>query len=587
MSKFDLSSKRYSHYKIFVYILILIMFLTPYHIVFSKTLEEVDKELEEKKESLKSLEEVLKESQNSANYFKSQKYTSSSALEQVKNELEQIELEIVINENEYEKVKSELEVFKLELERGNIVINEKIVDLYIYNKQGIVDFVLENGEMDGFWKDFKYQEKILDDNIENINVVSQGILDINNDIKSLELSIDVLQEQNGKLTSQKADLEQKIAYYNSMEVYNLTKQEGIRAQMGAVQQEIEGLTAEQKRIIDEETALIGDANGGTKPLESGEYYFYGRGRSLYQGHGLGFSQYGAMGGALKGMSGDAIATFYFKSSNIGSSSGNVEVIGYGTMNVEDYVSGLGEIPDKACGTEEQANSRPDKYRVDNPSTIWDCWPEESIKAQVIVARSYALAYGGPICTTAVCQVYKGGDGKRWASTETSEKVLMSGGTIIKAYYSSDNNNGWGTATHRNPVWCWDFSGNCGSGFSWLQAVNDAQFASKGPYTDWMWRTNSYSLTDLQAMLEWFASKNYNNSSNMRQLLNEIGSLNDIQIQRDASGRTSKIKIIGSNNSRDVNGEIFKEIWNLWVGNVKMSGEVDPIFSLTYYFVQVP
>ncbi|MBN2015414.1 hypothetical protein JW766_01140 [Candidatus Dojkabacteria bacterium] len=554
--------------------------------VYGKTAEEIEKELEDKQSELENLEAGLQEAEEMASYYEAQKNSAGSEIERVGFELKQLEAEMNVNQAELEKYNQELKIRELELEQNEKIMNVKMVDLYIYNRQSIVDVMLENGEVEGFWKDYKYRETILDNDLAGVESVALEVESLKEERAEIERSIALLDEENQKLAGRIAELESQQSYFASMAAYSVGKQEGIRAEMGAVEQQIEGLTEEHRRIIEEENTLIGDANGGTKPLEPGDFYFYGRGRSLYQGHGLGFSQYGAFGGAQHGMPADSIATFYYQGSYIGHVSGTIEVIGYGTMNIEDYVAGLGEIPDKACGSQAQVNSRPDKYVLDNPNSIWDCWPEESVKAQVIVARSYGVAYGGPICTSAACQVYKGGQGKRWAADETSGKVLQVGGTTIKAYYSSDNNNGWGTGTHRNPAWCWDFHGNCGGGFSWLQSVNDSSFAAKGPYTDWMWRTNSYSLSEIQSMFEWYANKGYYNSGNVRQLLNTVGTLADFQISRDASGRAARIKVIGSTGSVDVNGEIFKEIWNLWVGNVQPSGEVDPVFSLTYYFRKV-
>ncbi|MFC1780495.1 SpoIID/LytB domain-containing protein [Patescibacteria group bacterium] len=567
-------------------ILISLFSLSTVFPVHSKTLDEVEKEIEEKQQELENLENELENAKESVTYYESAKNNSGTELEKVENEIKQIEAEMEVNVAELEKYKQEIVLLELEQSQQEFVMNDRMIDYYIYNRQGVIDVFVENGEVDGFWKDYKYRETLLDSDLEGITSIVNDIEKLQQEKDKYESSITVLEEENERLANKKDELVKQIAYLGAMASYNVNKQSGIRSQMGAVQQEIEGLTEEQRRIIDEEKGIIADAHGGTLPLQPGEYYFYGQGRSLYQGHGLGFSQYGSFGGALSEMSADSIASFYYQGSHIATASGSVNVIGYGVMNVEDYVSGIGEVPDKACGTQQQVDSRPDKYALDNPGTIWDCWPEESIKSQVIVARSYGLAYGGPICTSAACQVYKGGQGKRWAADETSGKVVKVGGTIIKAYYSSDNNNGWGTATHRNPAWCWDFAGNCGGGFSWLQSVNDSSFAAKGPYTDWIWRTNSYSLSELQSMFEWYAGRGYYNSSNVAQVLNTIGSLQGFQMQRDASGRVARITAVGSNGSSTINGEIFKEIFNIWVGNVVPSGEVDPIFSVTYHFRKV-
>jgi SpoIID/LytB domain protein len=556
--------------------------------IYAKTPTELEAEINKKKQELESLEKKLKDAQNSVLYYDSQKNAVSSDLEKVQNDLQKINAEIEANNLSNQKIDENLALKGLELQQQDLVLGEKLTDLYINDRQGIVDIVLDQGQFDGFWKDFKYHESILDTDLDNLTNLTSAISELEDTKREIERGKAVLDEENSRLTSQRDELSKQVAYLSSMASYNKNSQSGIRAQMNAVLNQVEGLNAEQRILIEQEAKLIGDAHGGTKPLVSGEYYFYGRGKADMQGHGLGFSQYGAKGGALKGMSSDQIATFYFKTSSIGTASGNIEVIGKGTMNIETYVAGLGEIPDYACGTQEQYQQRPDKYRVPN-NAYWEggCWPEEAIKAQVIVARSFALAYGGPICTTSTCQVYKGGTNKAWAASETAGKVLKSGGSIIKAYYSSDNNNGWGTATHRNPVWCWDFYGNCGTGFSWLQSVNDSAFAAKGPYTDWMWRSNSYTIEEIQSMFEWYANHGYSNSSKVRGVINKVGSFSGFTMIRDASGRVAKVEVRGNSGSETINGETFKQIFNLWVGNVKPSGEVDPIFSLTYYFVKVP
>lgn len=73
----------------------------------------------------------------------------------------------------------------------------------------------------------------------------------------------------------------------------------------------------------------------------------------------------------------------------------------------------------------------------------ESWPLEALKAQVIAARSYALAYtnngASEICTTQACQVYKGGNkGGNWekAVKETEGEVMMRDGQAIKAWYAS-------------------------------------------------------------------------------------------------------------------------------------------------------
>jgi SpoIID/LytB domain protein/MYXO-CTERM domain-containing protein len=83
------------------------------------------------------------------------------------------------------------------------------------------------------------------------------------------------------------------------------------------------------------------------------------------------------------------------------------------------------------------------------------WPIETLKAQVVAARSYALyqlehprasarTLGYDICSTDQCQVYRGlsieqgafGDAWIRAVTETRGRVLTHGGSAIQAFYHS-------------------------------------------------------------------------------------------------------------------------------------------------------
>ncbi len=559
---------------------VLVISLTVTFPVRSKNLSEIEKEIEQKEGELETLEDDLDEAKGLEKYYENKTGTTGSELEETKNELKKIEAKIKINKKELQRVKEQIKISELKIKQKEMTISEKLTDLYIYNRKGIVDLVIENRNTEGLRKEFQYREVLLASDLEEVESMSRDLAKIEQDKKESEKLQSDLDRRGEKLAERKKELQESISYFSSMASYNENRQSGIRAQMGDLSLQIEGLTEDQRQMLEEEKRLIENANGGTKPLVSGEYYFYGRGRALYQGHGLGFSQYGAYGGAKKGMGAKQIAKFYYPGSVVRGGHENKKAPD-GT-NIEKKISHLGEIPDKACGTKAQVRRRPDKYALDNPNTIWDCWPEASIEAQVIVARSYALAGGTQ-------QVYKPTTGKKWAVDETRGQALEVGGNVIAAYFSADNNNGWGTATHRKPVWCGDFHGNCSSGYSWIQGVKDSTFAAKGPYTDWRWRTNSYTKKELETMLKWYSRRGYSmpRSSDVRNLLSNIGKLKTFQIEKEKSGRMNKINVVGTKGSEKINGEFFKIIFNYWVGNVKPSGEVDPLFSITTSFAQVP
>jgi len=152
-------------------------------------------------------------------------------------------------------------------------------------------------------------------------------------------------------------------------------------------------------------------------------------------HRVGMNQYGAYGRAKAGQSADQILQAYFDNfafetrPNI-----NITVSGYGAMPLETYLLGIYEMPES--------------------------WPMEALKAQAIAARSYALAYtnngAGTICTTQACQVYKQPPKTgAWAQAvqATAGKVMVSGGSPIKAWYAStaggylfNSGDVWATST---------------------------------------------------------------------------------------------------------------------------------------------
>ncbi|MBD3362946.1 hypothetical protein GF362_04460 [Candidatus Dojkabacteria bacterium] len=290
------------------------------------------------------------------------------------------------------------------------------------------------------------------------------------------------------------------------------------------------------------------------------------------------SQFGALGAALKGWDYKKILEFYYPGAKVVKYTEvqTLNVDGYGSMSIENYVAGAGEIPDYSCEDLE--------IEFDH-NNIWKCWPKEAIKAQVVAFRTYGLNKtkgGSSICTTARCQVYKGGENKRWAAEETESMVVVYGGEPISAFYSSDNHNGWGTANN-DTVWS-NFEGE-GVPEPYLRAVNDKAIAYKYTYTEWTWRTNGYSIEDIDGMLNWSMSSNQASDKYrtfITDLKSSIGELKGLEFERDPSGRVNKVKLIGSSKSRYMAGWLFKSLWNIWIGNEKPSGEEDYIYSLTYY-----
>jgi hypothetical protein len=289
------------------------------------------------------------------------------------------------------------------------------------------------------------------------------------------------------------------------------------------------------------------------------FYFSGQGRDLYQGHGLGMSQYGAYGAAEKGYTAEQIIKFYYTDVGISKSGkGLVTIEGIGEMDIEEYLAGLGEIPDKACGSATQMQQNPEKYKYEADPTFWDCWPEEAIKAQVIAARAYALSYSGTLTTDAKTQVYKGGDAKKWAAQETKGIVPIYDGKIIRAYYSSDNNQGHGTANHET-IWS-NFEGEV-SPLPYIRSVDDSSFAHHSAWTDWEWSTDIVTYEQINDILQFESVVGERGRDFLVGVLSDVGSVTGIDFTCDPSGRIWKITLSGEKGKRVIAGWFFKELWN--------------------------
>ena len=144
------------------------------------------------------------------------------------------------------------------------------------------------------------------------------------------------------------------------------------------------------------------------------------------------NQYGAKGRADAGQSYETILRAYYNFDSLEKvDSVRIRVDGHGgDYSLEDYTKRIYEVPES--------------------------WPMESLKAQAIAARSFALAYtnngSGSICDSQDCQVFQENEKTgAWkdAVNSTEGIVMKQGGSPIKAWFSSTD----GGYTHTSAeVW---------------------------------------------------------------------------------------------------------------------------------------
>jgi len=258
----------------------------------------------------------------------------------------------------------------------------------------------------------------------------------------------------------------------------------IAGQISQTRSKIAELTAKQQQLIAQKLASLGisrsasslgrcdsDLTNSRDPGFSPRFAFFTYGVP----NRVGMNQYGAYGRAKSGQNEDQILRAYYENFELKKDYDkgiNINVDGYGTFNIEDYVKRIYEIPD-AWGSDGMA----------------------SLKAQAIAARSYALSYTGNgqrgICATESCQVFKpepkGGFWEQ-AVNDTAGWAMVQGGSPIKAWFSSTHGGyilksseiGWSDTAwtkHAN-----DFDGSVGS----FSDLNSKAYDRDSPwfYCDW-------------------------------------------------------------------------------------------------------
>lgn len=312
-------------------------------------------------------------------------------------------------------------------------------------------------------------------------------------------------------------------------------------------------------------------------------------------HRVGMNQYGALGRARAGQSYQDILRAYFDNINF-EKRGNttLKVKGFGDVPLETYLLGIYEMPGD--------------------------WPMDALKAQVVAARSYALAYtdngAKEICTTQSCQVYKGGNkGGNWeaAVKATEGEVLVSGGQVVSAWYAStaggytftSSDVGWGSRSWTKRLR--DTTGDVGSFADIMAKSYDKDspclYSAQGyrkEYGKSAW-IKSDELADIVNVLllaradsstqehlyqpdkgnpagqeTWDANKVKQELRSRS--ITPFNSISSVSISADfGSGMTTNVSISGDGGSQSFGGNEFKNFFNLRApANISIVG---PLFNI--------
>lgn len=406
-------------------------------------------------------------------------------------------------------------------------------------------------------------------------------------IQDLETKKRELENEQARLTIIKADLDEQSKKLDEVVT-------GAKKYQAVLSSQIAQLSTQQQQLIAQKLGSLNiPRSAGTgasacindrtiDPGFSPRFAFFTYGVP----NRTGLNQYGAWGRARANQSVEQILNAYYSNFELKGGYDNItiNVEGYGSFNIEDYVKRIYEMPDS--------------------------WVENdlaALKAQAIAARSYALAYTnngqGSICTTQSCQVFKpepkGGNWEQ-AVNATKGQAMTQGGNPIKAWFSSTH-GGYILSTSELPGW---------QATSWTKHATDTISGSAGSFSEL--DSNAYDKDSPWFYCDWGSRASYNKTawlkpSEVADIVNVIllaradSSIKDHFYQTDkshpyggevwnedkvkselrsrnitpydnisnislgvdfSSGKTSTINISGDAGSESLDGSEFKDWFNL-------------------------
>ena len=428
----------------------------------------------------------------------------------------------------------------------------------------------------------------------------QAIIRIVEYIKKIEDQKKQLETESAQLAVVKAQVD-KQSQFLAGEVAKA------KAYLSDIQSKIASLTAQQQQILAQKLAGLNisrsantagrcdsDLTNGRDPGFSPKFAFFTYGVP----NRVGLNQYGAKGRADAGENNEEnILRAYYNFDAIETKDNvQIRVEGYDNYDLQTYLRGLHEMPAS--------------------------FPPAALRAQAIAARSYVLAYtnngGGSICATENCQVFSppGDRNDAWtqAVNDTSGKVMVKGGSPIKAWFSSTHGGyifssgeiGWsGTdwTKHGN-----DFSGSVNSFDDLKNNAFDGPNHANSPwfYCDWGSRSDyaktawlkPQELADIVNVIL-LARKDSSSRSHLYQpdqpnpagtdtwdagrVRQELGgaaysTIESVNVSADfGSGRTTTISVNGDGKSDSFSMNEFKDFFNLRApANIQIVG---PLFNV--------
>ena len=334
---------------------------------------------------------------------------SKAATAPLESQLNNIKERVTFIETDLIRKKQEINNGYKNLTAKKIIFDKTVAKNYIegYNNNWL-SYFLSSSQASEIIQNLAYQKAKADQDKVIITNIALSITDLEEKKRNLE-------SEEIKLDAIKISLDKVVSEAKTYQA-SLTGK-------------IATLSARQQQILNERLASLNiplyalSGGGCSSDLTNGKDPGFGGGFGLFTygvPNRVGLNQYGAWGRAKAGQSYDTILHAYYNFDSIENKNATINVDGYGSYSLEDYVKRVYEVPDNW---------------TDNDSA--------ALKAQAIAVRSYVLAYTnngqGSICTTQQCQVFKPDPkGGNWdqAVNATAGQVMVQGGQPIKAFFSS-------------------------------------------------------------------------------------------------------------------------------------------------------
>lgn len=444
-----------------------------------------------------------------------------SQLNSMKSQILNIKNRVAVIENDIDAKKKIIDEGYINLAKQEVILNRTIRDFYIksyYNSPFLI--FLSAPSASQITQVLAYQKAAEDQDKAIITNISLSIQDLETKKKNLEI-------EQTHLVAIKADLDIQSGKLDKIV-------SGAKAYQGVLSGQIAQLSAKQQEILNQRLASLniplsayaGLGGGCSSDLTNGKDPGFGGGFGLFTygvPNRIGLNQYGAKGRAEAGQNAQTILNNYYNADYTTgyNASINIHVVGtneYGqsfdnNWNIEDYLKHVYEVPTN--------------------------WPSESLKAQAIAARSYALSFtnngANSICPSQSCQVVKqeeNSDSWKQAVSDTSGIVLTNGGQPIKAWFSS---------THGGYVFS---SGDIGwSSTSYTKRAVDAT-SSVNSFSDL--QNNAYDRGSPWFYCDWGSRSSYGGtawltSSEMADIINVL-----LLVQKDSGTKEHLYQVDKSN-----------------------------------------